>query len=518
MPILKPLRGSIFFQGHQLARGLVGCWLFNEGSGSKIFDLSGNNNSGSLDNVIWKPGKFGSSTEYDGTNTQVVIPDSPELAFGNGTSDKPFSVLVYAYIKSGSTDTILLSKSPQVTGSLTENLEWILYIPCLRPIFRMYDFNGGHQIYNYADDEVYGDKWHQFVGTYDGSGGQNGILVYVDGIEVPATPASAGTYVAMHDTDSPIRIGRMLPGGSWDSGFDGRIDCVMIWNRVLFASEIAWLAREPFCMFDKGICSELICNPLAIITLEGIAGLQSTAQGSLVSFRRLPELERSWLRDALFNGMTANAFKLGTVLSLGWFWNRVNGCTALYRGSSMENIDFENILAVSEPDSSEISPPTYISHNADSTHFYVVRRFNKCGLQEHTLAASAKVSIKSDASLKERQPNKVFVSRVDQIEGNKIKIIWFYCPLKQESQSFCFKIYYDNASGLIDYENPLTEIEYQGLKFYKYESSALQAGHYLFAVRVESADKIENDSLAQLEIQLVSMNPEPIDILETGNI
>jgi len=44
----------------------------------------------------------------------------------------------------------------------------------------------------------------------------------------------------------------------------------------------------------------------------------------------LSDIERFWLREALFNGMTANAFKLGTTLSLGWFWLRIAGCSALY--------------------------------------------------------------------------------------------------------------------------------------------------------------------------------------------
>jgi hypothetical protein len=45
MPILKPIRGLQLNKSHPLARGLVGCWLLNEGTGHKVFDLSGNSNT-----------------------------------------------------------------------------------------------------------------------------------------------------------------------------------------------------------------------------------------------------------------------------------------------------------------------------------------------------------------------------------------------------------------------------------------------------------------------------------------
>ena len=52
---LKPPLGARLIPGHPLANGLVGCWLMNEGSGNKVYDLSGNGNSGTLTNgPEWK--------------------------------------------------------------------------------------------------------------------------------------------------------------------------------------------------------------------------------------------------------------------------------------------------------------------------------------------------------------------------------------------------------------------------------------------------------------------------------
>jgi len=246
--------------------------------------------------------------------------------------------------------------------------------------------------------------------------------------------------------------------------------------------------------------------------LAGIIDTAATLSATLTWHYRGP-VERQWLVEALFDGMTANAFKLSTVLTGGWFWMRRSGCSALYRGPGMEQIDFANILAVAEQDAGSISPPDYIPHHNPSTYFYVVRRFNNCGYQERTLAAAVKVAIDANGNLVEPQPNNIFACRVDQVDGNKIQLIWFYCPLEQKSQPVYFKIYYDSGLGQIDYENPIATISYQGRKFYSYQSVALATGRYLFAIRAEDAAGIENNSLAQLGIQISTQSPDAIEIL-----
>ena len=43
---VKPPRGARLDPGHPLSRGVVGYWLFNEGVGGRVNDLSGNGNTG----------------------------------------------------------------------------------------------------------------------------------------------------------------------------------------------------------------------------------------------------------------------------------------------------------------------------------------------------------------------------------------------------------------------------------------------------------------------------------------
>ena len=229
-------------------------------------------------------------------------------------------------------------------------------------------------------------------------------------------------------------------------------------------------------------------------------------------------MENRWLKEALFSGSTANGFKLGTVLTLGWFWSRVDGCSVLYRGLSMEEINFDEVLAVTAKDADKIQPPDYMTHASSTSYFYVVQRVSDCGDEEWTLSAAAKVPISADGELAEAQPNSIFEARAEQVAGSKIQLVWYYCPVKQKSKPACFNVYYDNGTGQIDYENPVAVISYTGRVFYNYQSGTLSAGRYLFAVRVEDAAGIENSSLARLKVQIETTGPDAIDVLSAESI
>ena len=75
----KPPVGSQINWGHPLARGLVGCWLLNEGAGRKAYDLSEYRNHGTLTSMAipptpnsgWNPGRTGIGLSFDGVDDYV---------------------------------------------------------------------------------------------------------------------------------------------------------------------------------------------------------------------------------------------------------------------------------------------------------------------------------------------------------------------------------------------------------------------------------------------------------------
>ncbi len=224
-------------------------------------------------------------------------------------------------------------------------------------------------------------------------------------------------------------------------------------------------------------------------------------------------MDRMFLKEVLFYGASANAFKLGTVLTGGWFWVRVSGCTLLYRGEDISAIDFNNILAAGDIGAEQIQPPAYIHHDSSSVYFYVVRRVSNFGMAEQTFSAAVKVAIDDDGDLTSPKPNSIIELKAEQLADDKVRLIWFYCPLGQKSKPACFKIYYDAGTGQINYENPLATVKYAGRKFYSYISSSLNTGTYLFAIKAE--DSAGAQSLpVQIRIQVSGATLETITILE----
>lgn len=73
----KPKPGCMIDPTHPLSRGLVGCWLFNEGAGSRLTDISGYGNHGVLTNMNpesdWVGSPHGGALDFDGSNDFINV-------------------------------------------------------------------------------------------------------------------------------------------------------------------------------------------------------------------------------------------------------------------------------------------------------------------------------------------------------------------------------------------------------------------------------------------------------------
>jgi len=501
---------------------LIGCWVMNEGTGDTVFDMSGNGNIGTFasgaSRPVWQRGKSGSSVYFDGGDKII----GPSL----GALSLPLTIV--ASIRRSSTGVW----NPIFVTHEVDNCYYgaALIIQDADTVWLQYGDGDGNTSNDrntrHGASSLAANRWYTIAGVIRG---QNDMDIYLDGVDDGGSYSGAGT--TMDTSNGEPALGRWA-ALSTDQYLTGNIEYVYLFNRALSDSEITLLYREPFCMFARPERPPLIGGQTINLmgTSAGLSSLSATTKtirktkGTITGFTAFegqlsitgespPDMEMCWLREALFNGMTANAIKLSTALSLGWFWSRTTGCSALYRGYNMEEIDFSNILAVTEQDSCEISPPGYISHSSGETYFYIVHRFNSCGYQEQTLAAAVKFSIDSNGEPAEPKPNKVFDSISGLVDGNKIRLVWFYCPIEQKSPPVCFNIYYDNRTGQIDYQNPLAKIGYEGRKFYSFQSGTLEAGKYLFAIIAEDSVGIENSSSAQLKIHLDAINLNAVNIL-----
>jgi hypothetical protein len=577
MPILKPIRGLQINRSHPLAKGLIAAWVFNEAGGNKTRDFVRPGRTASVMGTLeWKPGNRGAALFRDATGEYVecsgfpfISPPLTIVSWANrdNSGGNVGNLGAIAARGSGSANNTNYDFGVKQSGSSRyPYLYW-------KDASTSY---GGLCSSNYASEV--NNKWFQLVGiikaNYDGEIYLNGRSIWTDTGNSAPTDGSQNLKMFRSElTDSSYyfpgyidhvfiwnrelsaaeiawlyrepfaMFERALVGqviyalgpvvwltGSASSTASVSAQCKVtrkVTAATESASDVAGLLKVTRKITGGSSGLSAASGNITIagdIFLVGVVTASSALSGVLALrirgswFSASLNIERWWLREVLFNGVSSNAVKLGVVLTGGWFWVRNCGCTALYRGSDMEQIDFANVLSVVEQDAAEIEPPSYLLHKSGSAYFYVVRRFNHCGYQECTLQAAVKVSINADGNIAQPQPNSIFASKLKQVEADRVQLVWFYCPLEQKSKPVRFKIYGDNRTGQVDYQNPIAIVNYQRRKYYSYKTGALQMGRYLFAIRAEDADGVENDSLAQSRVELCSSAPDSITILSAKAI
>ena len=87
------------------------------------------------------------------------------------------------------------------------------------------------------------------------------------------------------------------------------------------------------------------------------------------------------------------------------------------------------------------------------------------------------------------------------------------CRVGQADGCESFKVYGDNGSGQIDYNNAIDTIDYVGPRFYSFESTALNAGRYKFCIRAVSSGGMESDISGRVEIQVGDSSPQGVSAL-----
>lgn len=224
-------------------------------------------------------------------------------------------------------------------------------------------------------------------------------------------------------------------------------------------------------------------------------------------------MEYLWYREALFNGFGGNGFKLGTVLTGGWFWVRVEGCCVLYRGEALVDIDFNDVLAVYELGAEEIRVPRYIDYCGGDRYVYNVRRADGCGRCDWSFKASVVVELDSFGHLVQDRCNSVFEICAKQVDSYRVELIWSYFSWQQTDEPISFKVYSNNGTGLMDYEQPIGEVSYDGRRFYNYCTDELNGGRYQFEVGAVGSDMVENNGFARAEIQVRTEKPARLEII-----
>lgn len=228
IPYMKPPAGVQINPLHPLSRGLMGYWLFNESAGSRVNDISGHGNHGTLTNMSpnvqgsgWGGSKFGGGLKFDGSNDQVIVP------YDSSLEPNYITISAWIYPQTGAryiaTNFIAVDDASFIFQLFNDDLQGNVFI------------NDVHQVGSFVSITL--NEWHYVVMTYDG----DRMKTYLDGVLKADDDVADGTLPA---DGNDIYISNRAVG---ERAFNGSIDSVRIYNRALSAAEIKTLYYDPFC-------------------------------------------------------------------------------------------------------------------------------------------------------------------------------------------------------------------------------------------------------------------------------
>jgi hypothetical protein len=200
-----------------ISEGLIGWWMFDEGTGTTVADSSGAGHDGFFVDSTpeWVPGMYGTALEFDGTD-KVEIPDHADFHFTN-----TMSVALWmqpAGEQASSAKLFIKQKSGQYPYSLQ-------YDDTGQGLFATVYAATRYDTAPHIPD--FPGEWAHMCFTYDGSV----LILYKDGEQV----ASVNTSGQLQQNNLSLSIGCRL---DYDQNFNGIIDDVRLFNRELSPEEV----------------------------------------------------------------------------------------------------------------------------------------------------------------------------------------------------------------------------------------------------------------------------------------
>ncbi len=227
-------------------KGLVGYWSFGgeymNWNNNRALDASPLGNDGTITNMSTSTsavqGILGQALKFDGVDDYVNVGDPT-----NGSLDfditSPLSISAWVNRATlGSSVGIVVKRMAVTSGydfSIVGSNDHVQ--------FGIGDnFGSNFRIGNETANPISNpNQWYHVVATYNGNSASSGINIYVDGVKQSLTNAFDNYGGGSTLSSDPFTIGARASGT--ERQFNGRIDEVRVYNRVLSDSEVLQLYR-----------------------------------------------------------------------------------------------------------------------------------------------------------------------------------------------------------------------------------------------------------------------------------
>ncbi len=294
----KPLLGQRLNRAHPLAKGLLACWLFNEGSGNRVYDYSGNGYNLTLTSMPWVATQKG--TGIDGDADEGDLAELDRDLFLTPTMSMFLIVDADTVAPGGTAETGFWR-----TGALSsQNHFFALERDSGRPMIRW----AGTNILIGAADPAYplgiSTSFWQVSSADRFEIWYNGVLEFSD------------SHAKVTNTSEFIRnIWHIYFTGN-DAWMDGRAITFYFYNRWFSPAEITWITREPYAMFQQnrvrwfsipvgGVTHQLVGSLSGLSALSGDINAKRAVVGTISSAAVLSaSLQRTLRITGFFDGLS----------------------------------------------------------------------------------------------------------------------------------------------------------------------------------------------------------------------
>jgi hypothetical protein len=210
--------------------GPVAMWKLDETSGTTAADSSGNALKGTLGNYSasgWTAGKIGGALNFNGVSNIVTVGSPAAL-----TNLARYTVA--AWIKPRSLGELKLGRIVNKRSAAG----WALFLNTDGSAFFRQTFSTTEGAWSTPANSVALGAWLHVAVAYDSSSSANRPVFYINGKLVTTTVRAAPAGSRSSDAASLLTIGNT---STLERTFDGAIDDVRIYNRILTATEIGTL-------------------------------------------------------------------------------------------------------------------------------------------------------------------------------------------------------------------------------------------------------------------------------------
>ena len=226
----------VFGGGIDLSSSIISYYNFD----NNVNDQKGSNN-GIPTSLQYSNVRTGAINSY--ANAALTITPSVEIAsydlnFGDGLTDEPFS-FSFGIANGGAGTSVILTRRDGV------NYEYQYVISSNNHLLRLID---GNSLSNRLEVTwnpvgiINPTVFESVTWTYDGSGSENGINVYHQGILQTVARSTIGTYVAMDNTGSSTWL--FKNGPTQGNHYRGELDEIYFYNKELTQEEVTFVSDE----------------------------------------------------------------------------------------------------------------------------------------------------------------------------------------------------------------------------------------------------------------------------------